>query len=270
MTNLWIILGVSLGVSLVSFSGMLLSVRLFRRSLERYQTLFVSFAAGVFLVAGSTLAIETVHVIDNITLTVAVLIASVLVFHGLSSLFPEHHHHHTDEDCCETATATPQTARRMLIADSVHNIADGLLIVSAFTVDTRIGLITTVGIILHEFVQEVSEYIVYRQAGFSPRKAFTWNFVSALSIFVGVAIGLFATTVSVQLEGYLLAFAAGAFLYIVFKDLIPHSVMYSRGSSRVAQHVIIFIVGIGVMAGISSVGEHTHQESDHSHVSHSH
>ncbi len=140
-----------------------------------------------------------------------------LGFYLLSHFLDTFHHHHSDDhDAC-----SKNGARKLLIGDAVHNIADGIVIASAFMINPVVGVLTTIGIALHEIPQEIAEFGVLIHSGYSKQKAIFYNFLSASSIFIGVlATYVFAETAG----GYLFiltGIAAGNLLYIATADLIP-------------------------------------------------
>ena len=55
----------------------------------------------------------------------------------------------------------------ILVGDSIHNFVDGVLIAAAFMVDVQIGIFTALAIIAHEIPQEIGDFIVLLNAGFS-------------------------------------------------------------------------------------------------------
>jgi zinc and cadmium transporter len=75
-----------------------------------------------------------------------------------------------------------------LIADGVHNFVDGLAIAAAFLTQRRNGIITTVAVWLHELPQEISDYLVLVQAGFTPFRALYLNLVCSLSAVAGALV----------------------------------------------------------------------------------
>ena len=100
-----------------------------------------------------------------------------------------HHHHDTKHDHEHTGI----NARKLLFTDAIHNVADGVLLVPAFAVDVRLGIATAVAIFLHEAVQEVSEFFVLKEAGYSTKKALTLNFLVSSTILIGVGLGVLAS-----------------------------------------------------------------------------
>lgn len=147
------------------------------------------------------------------------VVVGFLSFYLLSHYLRTYHHHHDNHDTddhCENKHG----ASMLLIGDAVHNIADGVVIASAFLINPIVGIAVTIGIALHEIPQEIAEYGVLLHAGYSKKKALLYNFFSALSILLGVAVSF----IFINLGDYiwiLTGLAAGNLLYIVASDLIP-------------------------------------------------
>ena len=71
------------------------------------------------------------------------------------------------------------------MGDSIHNLTDGVLIAAAFLTDVRLGWVTAAAIAAHEVPQELGDFIVLLNAGYSRRRAFVYNLLSGLSAVVG-------------------------------------------------------------------------------------
>jgi zinc and cadmium transporter len=147
------------------------------------------------------------------------IVTGFLSFYVLAHFLHTYHHHHNDEDAHDTHE-TKRSASMLIIGDAIHNIADGVVIVSAFLIDPAVGVAVTFGIALHEVPQEIAEYGVLIHAGYSKKKALTYNFLSALSIFIGVGVSLLFASFG-EYIWILTGLAAGNLLYIVASDLIP-------------------------------------------------
>lgn len=139
-----------------------------------------------------------------------------LSFYLLSHFLSTYHHHHKDGDGC-----TEGKVPLILIGDGIHNIADGIVIATAFMIDPVIGIATTIGVILHELPQEIAEFGILVQGGYSRKKALLLNLLSASSVFIGIAIALFVSTVAGPLLFVITGIAAGNLLYIATSDFIP-------------------------------------------------
>jgi zinc and cadmium transporter len=147
------------------------------------------------------------------------IVLGFLSFYALSHYLRTYHHHHEDEDQDDDCQ-NKKGASMLLIGDAIHNIADGIVIASAFLIDPAVGIAATVGIALHEIPQEIAEYGVLIAAGYTKQKALFYNFLSASSIFLGVLLtALFASLG--DFIWILTGLAAGNLLYIAASDMIP-------------------------------------------------
>ncbi len=232
-------------IVLVSFVGLIFSSVFARNFISKNLSYLVSLAAGVFLFTAINLMMEASEV-ASIEFVLAGLASGFLFFFFLDRFIPESHHHHGDG--CGHGHSK-KGATKMLIGDAIHNMADGLILVPAFLVSTTVGIITTVSILIHEALQEVSEYFVLIDSGYSNRRAVIRNFLVSLTIFLGVFLGAFLSSTSL-LQALVLSFSAGAFLHIVSHDLIPKSIL-RKGGRDVVVHGLFFIAGFFLLYVVS-------------------
>ena len=127
------------------------------------------------------------------------------------------HHHHHDFDAVQAGRG----GWSVLVGDSIHNFCDGIIIAAAFLADTQLGLVTSLAIIAHEIPQEVGDYIVLLNAGFSRSKALLYNAISGLASVVGGVLGYFVVGPWEGLFPYLLVAASSSFVYVAVADLLP-------------------------------------------------
>ena len=125
------------------------------------------------------------------------------------------HHHHYDEEQAGRGGWT------VLVGDSIHNFCDGVIIAAAFLADVRLGVMTAVAIVAHEIPQEVGDYIVLLNAGFTRAKALLFNALSGLAAVIGGVLGYLVVEPWRELFPYLLVVAASSFVYVAVADLIP-------------------------------------------------
>jgi len=247
-------------VALLSLSGVLFFGK--KGHLTGTHRFIIPIAIGVFLgVIFFELIPETLeHASFYGSITI---VAGFLSFYLLSHFLRTYHHHHDNHDAddhCEDKHG----ASMLLIGDSVHNIADGVVIASAFLINPVVGVAVTIGIALHEIPQEIAEYGVLLHAGYSKKKALLYNFFSALSILLGVAISF----VFMEMGDYiwiLTGLAAGNLLYIVASDLIPELQENTHQDHFMKTFVSTIIGLIAIVALISWSHEqfgHGHEEGD--------
>lgn len=136
--------------------------------------------------------------------------------HGHHHEHDDHHHHHGFD-----AEQAGRGGWSVLVGDSIHNFCDGVLIAAAFLVDTHVGAVTAMAVIAHEIPQEVGDYIVLINAGFSRTRALVYNLLSGLAAVVGGVLGYFLIEPWQHLLPYLMVIAASSFVYVAVADLIP-------------------------------------------------
>lgn len=254
----------ALFVSLASFSGALFVSKkahhwLFKKNNIKF---LITFSAGVFGTTAILLSFEAFEILSKTQALVAVISGFVFML-ILHKLLPESHHH--DTECASCEPKIKKTGIKILTGDTIHNIADGLVLVSAFSVSNEFGFFVTISILIHEIIQEISEYFVLRDSGFSKNKALAFNFLSSLSIFAGVLIG-YLLIQNETIQAVLLGFSAGIFLHIVFHDLLPYHELQKNDTKNSWKHILVLCLGIMIMVLIAIATPHTHSHDDPHHV----
>jgi zinc and cadmium transporter len=220
--------------------------------------------AMVSLAAGALLATTLLHVLPEAFESdkgahalFGVLLAGFLFFFLLEKAeLYRHSHHHEDDDHHHHDGFDHEQAGRggwsILIGDGLHNFCDGVLIAAAFLTDTRLGIFTAMAVIAHEIPQEVGDYIVLLNAGFSKSKALLFNMLSSLTSIVGGVLGYFLLDQARSWLPYLLVFSSASFLYVAIADLMPQ--MQRKLPLRETVMQLFFIaLGIGMIAGLTAL-----------------
>ena len=109
----------------------------------------------------------------------------------------------------------------LLIGDSFHNFIDGVVIAAAFITSIPFGVATSLAVIAHEVPQEIGDFGVLLESGYSKKKAFIYNLLSSVSTLPGAIIAYFYLKTSQVIIPYILALSAASFIYIAIADLIP-------------------------------------------------
>ena len=157
---------------------------------------------------------------------VAVLILAGFLACALIGLLMGKYHHHSDlhrhdgqMKMHEEEIKNRAQAYTMLAVDSVHAVADGIVLGVSFLAGMATGISTCLATIAHEIPQEVGDFAIMQKAKFETRKII---FYQALSGLIIVPAGLVAYLVGEQLlEGLpvVLAVVAGFLLYVAIGEL---------------------------------------------------
>lgn len=242
-------------VSLISFVGVF-TLGLRQSLLNNILFGAVAFAAGTLISAAffdlipEALAAGEEAGIGN-TQVRLFIIAGILVFFSIERFISWHHHHHMEAKG-EAHREVHAFTYLNLIGDGVHNFLDGTIIAASFVTDIPLGIATTIAIALHEIPQEIGDFGLLIYGGFSKAKALLFNFVSALMAVVGGVVGYVFLSQLGHLTIFLLAFAAGGFIYIATADLIPELHKESGIWKSITQFALM-VSGIALIFGIISV-----------------
>jgi zinc and cadmium transporter len=231
-------------VSLISLIGVF-TLAIKDSTLNKILLYFVSFSAGALLGdAFIHLLPETIKD-AGFTIGISTMILFGILFSFIVEKVVQWRHCHLP-----VSKEHPHSFAYMnLFGDGVHNFIDGLIIGASYIASAPIGIATTLAVIFHEIPQEIGDFGVLLHGGFGKKKALFMNFLTALTAVAGTLVALFIGSVE-GVHPYLLAFAAGGFIYIAATDLIPelHRKNVCEGFSRDAfMQMVFLILGIGVM-----------------------
>lgn len=233
-TLIWIVLS-GIVLALISLSGALVLV-LSRTRFEKIIEFLVAFAAGA-LIAGAFFHLipEAVAGMGN-SLPVYLWIVGGIVGFGILEQYIHWHHCHLP-----VAQHKEPFSYLILVADTVHNLIDGLAVGASFLIGTGVGIATTLAVVAHEIPQELGDFGILIHGGWEKSKAIWFNFFSSITFLIG-ALLIYFLRMDIN-PSFLLAFAAGSFIYIAAVDIIPEISRECSPSQKITRYSF-FVLGI--------------------------
>lgn len=218
--------GTTLGSAMVFFM---------RREMNgRVQKALLGFASGVMIAASVwSLLIPAIEMSEEQS-NIAWVPAAVGFLLGigflllLDTLTP---HIHLTEEEPEGIKADLKKTTMLVLAVTLHNIPEGMAVGVTFagvmtgntTVTLAAAFVLAIGIAIQNFPEGAIISMPLRGEGISRRRAFLYGTASGIVEPIAAFITILLTGLVVPILPYLLAFAAGAMIYVVVEELIPES-----------------------------------------------
>ena len=131
----------------------------------------------------------------------------------------------------------------IILGDSIHNFVDGVLIAAAFLTDVHLGIVTSLAVAAHEIPQEVGDFAILLDSGYSRGKALFYNVLASLTTVVGGVLAYFSLEDLHDTLPYFLALAASSFIYIAVADLIPS--LHTKTDIKTSlQQIVLIVMGV--------------------------
>jgi zinc and cadmium transporter len=228
-----------------SFGGLVLASPLLLLSAERRGGLvgtLVSYAVGTLLGAALLgllpVALETLAPAD----VLATMLGAILSFFVLEKLVLWRHCHAAEECAVHRAAAS-----LILVGDALHTFVDGAIVAAAVMTSVPLGISTAIAAAAHEIPQELGDFVVLLNAGYSRRRALTLNVVTGLTGIAGAVVMWLAMRPVQGALPYVLSFAAGSFLYVAMADLIPN-LHNGRLDASALRQIALVLAGVATIA----------------------
>ena len=159
-------------------------------------------------------------------------------------------HMHTDSSE-EGMKSGLSRSTKLVLAVTLHNIPEGMAVGVVFAswlygnehIEFAAALALALGIALQNFPEGAIVSMPLRAEGMSKQKTFLYGMMSGAVEPLGAIVMILAAGILVPVLPYLLAFAAGAMLYVVVEELIPE--MSQTEHSNIG--TVCFALGAAVM-----------------------
>ena len=219
-------LGTTLGAAMVFFMR-----KQMNKKLEKF---LLGFASGVMIAASVwSLLMPSIDMAreQQITAwmpaTVGFLLGMVFLL-GLDCFIP---HLHLESTKPEGIKSNFKKTTMMVLAVTLHNIPEGMsvgvalagAIVGNAGITMAGAIALAIGIAIQNFPEGAIISMPLKAEGMSKPKAFWYGTLSGIVEPIGAILTILLTRFLVPILPYLLAFAAGAMIYVVVEELIPES-----------------------------------------------
>ena len=240
-------------IILIPFLGTALGsamVFLMKREMNgKLEKLLLGFASGVMIAASVwSLLIPAIEMseeqggIEWLPATVGFLLGMGFLL-LLDSLIP---HLHMDSEKPEGIQSGLGKTTMLVLAVTLHNLPEGLAVGVTFAgallgnagITMAGALALAVGIAIQNFPEGAIISMPLRGAGASRKKAFLYGVLSGVVEPIGSVITILLASKVIPILPYLLAFAAGAMIYVVVEELIPET--------QSGEHTNVGIVGVAI------------------------
>lgn len=156
------------------------------------------------------------------------LMLGVLFLLLLDKMIP---HLHVNEETSEGPKVELQKSTMLILAVALHNIPEGMAVGVTFAgmlsgeanITFMGAMALTIGIAIQNFPEGAIISMPVCAAGLSKKKAFLYGTLSGVVEPLGALLTIWLSHYFVGVMPYLLAFAAGAMIYVVVEELIPES-----------------------------------------------
>jgi zinc transporter ZupT len=175
---------------------------------------FMSFAAGVLI------SVSFIHIIPrSFTMNVSAplfLLAGFLTLHLFNRFLQAY-------VCQEVGCENLTLGIIPMLGVGLHSLLDGVIYSVTFNVSIFTGILAAIGMVLHEFPEGIVTFLLLERGGFDKKKSAWFAFLAAaISTPLGTLVSFpFIEKIERTTLGILLAFSAGALVYVGASHLLP-------------------------------------------------
>jgi zinc and cadmium transporter len=109
-------------------------------------------------------------------------------------------------------------------------------------------------VIAHEIPQELGDFAILLESGYTRSRALVYNLLSSATTLPGALIAYFALSALSAIIPYVLAVSAASFIYIAAADLIPG--LHRQTSPRSGlQQLALLLLGVATISLVRLLGQ---------------
>ena len=215
----------------------------------KLQKILSGFASGVMIAASIwSLIIPSINMAEEqgdiswLPASIGFLVGVAFLL-MLDSIIP---HLHIETKKPEGIKSKLKNATMMVLAVTLHNIPEGMTVgvvyAGLLAQNTNItlagALALSIGMAIQNFPEGAIISMPLKSEGMSKTKSFLYGTLSGIVEPLGAIITILLTSVVTPILPYLLAFAAGAMIYVVVDELIPET--------ETGEHSNIGTIGVAI------------------------
>ena len=234
----WTALGASSLAALVTTIGIYV-IRRFERWGRENTIYFICFAAGVLI------SVSFLHIIPKAFSMNAH--APAYLFAGYISLHL--FNRFVNAFVCDKSSDEQYGIGLVpMLGIGFHSFIDGIIYSITFTVSIFTGILAATGMVLHEFPEGIITYLLLIRAGFKEGTSLLLAFLAAaVTTPLGMLVSYpYVSRIDKPILGALLAFSAGALVYVGATHLLPQAESEHKKYS-------LFALGAGVAVAMAIV-----------------
>ncbi|MDD5272955.1 MAG: ZIP family metal transporter [Methylovulum sp.] len=166
-----------------------------------------------------------------------------------------HHHHDGNGHDHHHGHGAKSAGTLIILGDGIHNFVDGILIAAAFLTDVQLGIVSSLAVAAHEIPQEVGDFAILLESGYSKGKALFYNVLASLATVLGGILAYYGLENVHDSLPYFLALAASSFIYIAVADLIP-SLHRKTDMKASLEQIALIAAGVLLIGYLHEVAHH--------------
>lgn len=140
-------------------------------------------------------------------------------------------HQHISSETTEGKKSTLGKSKLLFLSVTLHNVPEGMAVGAVFAallssgaeISLAAAFSLSIGIALQNFPEGAIISLPLKAAGHGKRKSFLFGAASGIVEPIAAALTVLFSSLVVPVLPYMLAFAAGAMIYVVVEELVPES-----------------------------------------------